>query len=502
MQVRLPDGSIGQFPDDMSEQEIESVLQRQFPPAGEQGYIEQLTKGSPQRQSEMKRISSQYRSGDITTPEYVLQNLGEAAGNIGDVVGRGIGDVVGGAYGLLPQSTRESVAGYVEPAGQALAPVAQTIGDVYGKAKEEAPRLMENIEAGTNIALLGLPASQRAKQIGGAVGRAGEATIKKFLPSPKSLSSQDLKLISSEMYQKADNLGGVFKPEITNKFVKDVYKELPQTELGQIVAGENSATALARRLEGAMDKPMTLQAAKEIDEALGDLAYGSLNPATGQVDSLGKKFLDIQGKFRSAIESASDDMVVGGKGGYDALKDARNYWATSLRLADVEKAIRKGLATEQPQTGIKNQFKALLNSKKIMKYSPEEVRAIDLAANKGALTDLLGTFGSRLNPQIIGAAMMLAVDPATGLAAFLGQSAASAAARKVATGIQLKKASQVENLIRQRVGDMSGQKYALTPEINQLLQEVGIMSLPSGGISELLNQLQEIQQTGTIQGNN
>jgi hypothetical protein len=200
----------------------------------------------------------------------------------------------------------------------------------------------------------------------------------------------------------------------------DVYKELPQTELGQIVTGENTATGLAKRLQSAMDKPMSLQAAQEIDEALGDFAYSSINPVTGQVDKQGMKFLNMQSKFRNAVENASDDMVIGGKEGYETLKDARQYWSTSLRLADVEKAIRKGLATEQPQTGIKNQFKTLLNSKKINQYSPAEVRAIESAANKGSLTDLLGTFGSRLNPQITGGAAFIGTgDPITGLGVLL-----------------------------------------------------------------------------------
>jgi hypothetical protein len=54
IEVQLPDGSIGEFPDGMSDGEIQSVLQKQFPPTGEQGYIEQISKGSPQRQSEMR----------------------------------------------------------------------------------------------------------------------------------------------------------------------------------------------------------------------------------------------------------------------------------------------------------------------------------------------------------------------------------------------------------------------------------------------------------------
>jgi hypothetical protein len=499
IEVQLPDGSIGEFPDGMSDGEIQSVLQKQFPPTGEQGYIEQISKGSPQRQSEMRRISSQFEQGEISAPEYALQNFGEAAGNIGDVAGRGIGDAFGLIGKAIPQSAKDTISQYTQPIGQAIAPIIQKTGEFYGDVKQAYPRAIENVEAGANIALLGAGGLPRRAAIQATTERAGKSIGQKFLPKPKELSADDLKQTAQSLYKIADEKGGVLKPEITNKFVTDVYKELPQTEIGQAVMGETPATKLTQRLQSVIDKPMSLNAAQEVDEALGDLAYKSINPVTGELDKEGYKFLNMQSKFRDAIEKADESMVVGGKDGFNTLNDARQYWATSLRLADIEKAIQKGANTEQPQTGIKNQFKALLNSKKIGKYSPAEVRAIEVAANKGTLTDILGNFGSRLNPQITGGAAFIATaDPLTGLGVFLGQSAASMGARKMATKIQLNKAKQVENLIRQRVGDTSGQKFQFTPELKGLMTELGIASLPAGGVSELLNQLQMIQQTGTI----
>lgn len=498
IEVELPDGRIAEFPENMSQEEIQNVLRQQIPQP-DISYLEQITEGSPQRRREMQRISSQYESGQITSPEYVLQNLGEAAGNIGDVAGRAIGDVASGAYGLLPESAQQNIEQAVAPIGRAVMPAIEQAGQYYGSLKEKYPRQMENVEAATNVGLLAAPALGRAKQIQGGVSRGGSALAQKVLPDPKTLSSEEIKKTASRLFKRADEKGGVLKTDVTNQFVDDVLDEIPQTDLGKAVIGENPVSKLTERIEFLRNRPMTLQAAQEIDEALGDLAYGSMNPVTGQIDKQGLKFLNVQSKFRNAIENAPEELVVGGKEGFDALKDARKYWATSLRLADVEKAIQKGLGTEQPQTGIKNAFKTLLNSKKIRNYSPSEVQAIKQAAQKGVLTDVLGTFGSRLNPQLTGIGVGLAAqDTSMGVLAFGAQAVGAGVARNAATKLQLARAKQVENLIRQRIGDTSGQKFALTPEIKLLAKEAGIVSMPSGGVQALLEELQNIQQTGTV----
>ena len=496
IEVELPDGTIAEFPDNMSQEEISNVLRQQYSiqPA-RQSYLTQIIEGSPKRQAEFQRIEEQVRSGEISVPEYILQGLGEGAGNIQDVAGRAVGDVVGGAYGLLPEQARGYIEQKAAPLGQAVLPYLQQIGDFYSDLKQEYPRTMENVEAVTNIGTLAAPMFARKQQITGGIERSGQAIKQKFLPKPKDLSAEDLKATASQLYKKADEVGGILKPDVTNKFVDDVLSELPQTKMGKAVIGETPVTKLTQRIQNLRNQPMTLQAAQEIDEALGDLAYSNMNAVTGQIDKQGIKFLNIQNKFRDAIENAPESMVVGGKEGFDALKDARKYWGTSLRLADVEKAIAKGLSTEQPQTGIKNAFKTLLNSKKIKQFSPAEVQAIKQAAEKGTLVDILGTMGSRLNPQFMAAGVgVTTMNPLAAGAAYLGQSALSSASRGAATSLQLKKARYVEDLIRQRVGAGDLQRMKLTPEIRLLAKELGLASAAGGTAKEILDELQNMQQ--------
>lgn len=503
IEVELPDGRIAEFPETMQPAEIQKILAEQFPSEQvNQSYAQEIMQGSPMRQQEALRIEDQYQQGNLTIPEVFVQKTGEIAGRVGDITGRAIGDVVGGAYGLLPEDFRESVSERLQPIGSAIAPALQTTGELYGQVKEKFPRAVENIEGAANIALFGAPALNRSKQIMGGVERGGKAIGQKFLPNPKELDAESLKATASELFNLADEKGGVLKPEITNKFIQDISEEIPQTQLGKIVAGGDSpVSSLIDRVQNIQNQPMSLKAAQEIDEILGDLAYSNVNPATGAVNKEGMKFLNIQSKFRNVIEEASEASVVGGKDGFKALKDARKYWSTSLRLRDVEKAIQRGLMTEQPQTGIKNAFKSLYNSKKISQYSPAEVQAIKNAAEKGILVDVLGTMGSRLNPQLVGAGTFIGTgNPLASMGAAIAQTAVSGASRKAATALQLKKAKQVEKLIRQRVGQGSNQKMALTPEIKLLAKELGIVSIPSGGVSALLDEINKIQETKTIIG--
>ena len=473
-------------------------IEEQNSTARPQGYLSQIVSGSPQRQNEMQRIITQREAGNISAPEAVFQNFGEAAGNIGDVVGRGMGDVIGGAYGLLPQEFRQGVSTVTAPIGQAIAPAIQKTSEFYGNLKDAFPRTMENVEAGANIASLGGAGALRRQAIGDSVTIAGKSIAQKFLPEPKSLTSQELKQIGGQLFKTANEKGGILSPKLTNQYLDDIAKETPQTEAGIILQGENATTQLLKRAQELRDKPLDLESAKEIDEILGELAYSNITPF-GELDKNGRRFQNMQSKFRSTIENADESMVAGGKEGFEALKSARGYWATSLRLRDIEKIIEKGLQAEQPATSIKNGFKTLLNSKKISSYSPQEVQAIREAANKGAMTDLVGTFGSRLSPQITAGVVGIGtMNPVAGLAAGAANYAFTAGARKAATSMQLKKAKFVENLILERVGK-GNQKFSLTPEIKKLSKEVGIMTLPAGGASALLDELKNIQETGTVE---
>jgi hypothetical protein len=121
--VQLPDGNIGEFPDSMSDQQIEGVLQKQFP----------------------KKTSSPARA---LKPE--ARTFGNYAGEVASGVGRGIADDVTGIAQTVahPIDTVKGLAkqgvGAVRAAGQeyrdnAAAPTGQRLTAAALKGLEEAP---------------------------------------------------------------------------------------------------------------------------------------------------------------------------------------------------------------------------------------------------------------------------------------------------------------------------------------------------------------------------
>ena len=132
-------------------------------------------------------------------------------------------------------------------------------------------------------------------------------------------SSAEAKQVASAYYDLADRSGGKLTPQFTNKFVDSVAEKAPQTEAGQAVAGQSAVSGLVDRLQALRDKPMTLQGAQEVDEALGgliDQQYGVRG-----LSKEGKQIADVQQSFRAQIANAEPGDVEGGVPG--SMRSAR-----------------------------------------------------------------------------------------------------------------------------------------------------------------------------------
>jgi hypothetical protein len=146
---------------------------------------------------------------------------------------------------------------------------------------------------------LSVAAQRRAGLFGNAPPLTGEFTQKPFAPgvNPEEMpepagptsstgvggptfpvkTAADAKAVAGAFCKAADAAGGTLTPAFTNRFIDEIGKVAPQTGAGQLVAGETPVAALVRRMnEGAgdlpplRDQPLSLQAAQEIDEALGN----------------------------------------------------------------------------------------------------------------------------------------------------------------------------------------------------------------------------------------
>lgn len=473
----------------------------------EEGFFSGVRSDLKKRGEQLKVSREATAAGKQTPLEREVQEIGTVLGGAGDIVGRGIGAAAKGIYSALPERVQKDFrdAGEELKSTKPVQAGLEMLGsgmEKYQKFSQENPRAARNIEALANIGLAVAPAIGRGKQIGESAEGIGQGIISKFA-KPEKLNSEDLRRVGGQLFKEAEAKGGILKPHVTNKFIAEISQKAPQTYAGRIIAGNDEVTNLLDRVQDLADRPLTLEAAKEVDETLGDLAYKNMD--MGKFTAEGKKFLDMRSSFRRIIEDAADNDVVGGKSGFDVLKEARKYWSTSLRLRDIERIIERAQNMQVPATGIKTGFRNLIANKNALKgYSPQEIDAIRKAAKTGIITDLMAVFGSRLNPIITGSAVSIGTaNPLMGIAAGVGNYATSSMARGLATASQLKKARFVEDLIRRRVQKSATQSVKLTPEILGFMKEIGISQMPAGGVSELLNMLEQMQKENNVpQGNN
>jgi hypothetical protein len=256
---------------------------------------------------------------------------------------------------------------------------------------------------------------------------------------PPQVKSEDLAAKAAERYSYADEKGGLLRPEVTNKFIDDIQKLAPQTEMGKVMSGDSPFTKIVDKISSIRDKPISLAGAQEFDEGLSEAIEGLLD--NGRPTKAARKVMDIQSTFRKAVETSPEEMVIGGKEGFQALKEGRQLWSKSRKLADVERIIARAELSDNPATVIKSGFKTLLlNKNRTRGFSKEELEAVKKAASSGIVSDTARVvFGSRLIPII---------STATGGAgAGLAAQGASMASRGISNKAQLGRASALADLI-------------------------------------------------------
>jgi hypothetical protein len=274
-----------------------------------------------------------------------------------------------------------------------------------------------------------------------------------FQKSPKTMTSDEIRKAAGRLYKQADEKGGILTSDVTDSFVDEIQKLKPQTDIGQIVGGESQFSKLVNKVSEIRGRNMSLAEAQELDELLGEAMDSFVD--SGRLTKQGKKILDIQTILRDKIENTSADLIVGGKEGFEALKEGRKLWAQSRKLADVERIIERASRMEQPATGIKSGFRALLaNPKRLRGFTPAERKAMKKASESGFLQDITRTFGSRLVPIVTGAS-------GGGLGGTAAATLGSTASRGVGARIQADKAREVAEIIA-RGGGAAPARQALS----------------------------------------
>lgn len=261
------------------------------------------------------------------------------------------------------------------------------------------------------------------------------------------LSANDIKSQANAAYKKADEIGGVLKPEFTDDFLSKARSSiLSDDELINTMKSNKPLADAFDDLNIFKGQPLTLQRAQALDEQLGNMIDAQTE--LGKVNKIGSKLLNVQREFRNSIENATEDQITGTKEGFQALKDGRKLWTKSIKLNDIERILQKADSADNKATVIKNGFSALQNKAGGLNgYTAEEKKAISIAAKTGLTTDILKVLGSRLGPIGAGILGTASTGPVGGIAAGAASYATSAAARRAAEAIQLGKANRVADLI-------------------------------------------------------
>jgi hypothetical protein len=446
-----------------------------------------------------------YRQGNITKPEEAYQLAGNVlAGGAGDVAGNAIvsgiktaNDLTGGyagdaISGALARGMSIPVGSSGRTVGERIQGLAQGADETYSNFSKEHPRLAANLEATGNLAMLGLPAFKRGKEVAGAVEEVGSA-----LKKVPVMASDEIRNKGSALFELAKSQGGRASPEFFDNFINTI-KEKAQKDplviaLKKKTGNPEAYSELADVVKDFSGQPLTFERARALDEELGSLAYQNVD-SFGKVNDMGRQFLDMQHTLGKMIDEAPETMFLGGKEGFETVKEAKKYWAAQSRMRDVERVMENADRYANPETVIQTGFKTLLrNGKKASLYTPQEVNAMEKAARTGVAGDLFHLMGSGLAPigaGIAGSAVGGQQDGVEGAAigalAALPVFALRKFSKGIAKSIQTGKAENVTREIAKRVQDFP--KQNLVPALANLSGQVGTVAAPIG-IQDALRQL-------------
>lgn len=414
-----------------------------------------------QRGAESANLDQQAAEGNYSQPVSQLHKLGQLGAGVNDA----IGTVAGSAYNtLMTDKGKQNINAQAQriaatPVGQAGIAALQKGGEIWDTYKQANPQTADILGSAVNIgtAAMGLGGiGNAAGAIGDIAGEGGQkvaqisaetaSDIAKKLKTTPLPTSADIKDLAQKSYKLADETGGTLSPEFANKLYDSVDAMKPQTEHGMATVGQNALAGLAEDWKTLRDKPVTLQAAQEMDEGLSQRIDKHVDKVTGKLDKEGAQLYDVQSQFRNMIDEAKPEDITGGKEGFDALNQGRSLWSTSLRVGDMERILTRAQMTDNPATSIKTGFRTLYNNPSRMRgYNDAEKAAIKKAAESGVIGDTLRTvIGSRLLSLVGGSV-------GGGAPGALLSVPISAASRAVATGMQAKRANNAIRTVAQRI---------------------------------------------------
>lgn len=426
--VQLEDGSIHEFPDDATQDEMNSLLPPPPDPlSATSNFSNAVQKGYTNLG--LGLINGGNNIGDLTgaiSPDDAAKNRQIYSNTKNDVgqqlptqpgISRWLGNMLGAnAPALLAGPIAGPLVG-----GAAL-------GATEALSNEDPSQMTpgnQAIDVGKNSALYAL--------LGKGTDMAMKGVYNVFNPAP---TAQQLREIAGHYYTAAAQSGDTFPSTLTDSLIDKTASQAPQTLAGKATIGTSPVSDLVSRWGVLRGQPLDMSSVQEMDEGLGSLIDKEVQP-NGRLSKAGKDLMDTQTNFRNMV---MDHDTAGG----DALQNARQAWAQGAKMSDLEKIQTRADLSDNPATTIKSGIRTLLsNPARTRGWSPDEVSVLKSAADRGALGGTLHVFGSRLIPLITGMVGESVGGPVGAMVgAGLGQGGSSLM-RSGATAIQNSKLNDV-----------------------------------------------------------
>lgn len=353
------------------------------------------------------------------------------------------------------------------PADIALGPKGgQSVASVIGKAAtlsglQAAGETKDLTDIGQTAADVGSAVAVSALT-SGLISGVGKGYQKLFNTNPTAavskMNADDVKSLATDAYKVAAEKGGVLKSQFIDNLIGKASEFDKQTKIGKALTGSSPISQIKEALAPFKGKKLDLASLQEVDEVLGDKIDDYVE--NGVIKKAGLPLLKLQSSLREMIDSASPEIIEGGKQGFESLREARALWSKAAKLRDIEKIITRAEMTDNPATAIKTGFRTLFsNSNRFKYFNQEEKKLIKEAAKSGIVTDTLRTFGSRLIPigEIVGGG---------GISSAVVGQATSMASRNLATRSQIAKANKVSQQI---LGNLSPKANSVINPLNPII---------------------------------
>lgn len=194
----------------------------------------------------------------------------------------------------------------------------------------------------------------------------------------KQYTSAELRDMSSAKFTEAEKLGGgQYNSGIIDRALSRINKTVSQTPEARAVAGDTPATQYMSRLESLRGKPLSLTAAREIDQDLTRAINSHIDPLTGIVKQDGMDLMNVQTALRETLEKASvrDLMPLQFKTPKD-LSLAKNELDS---LKTLEKTLIKSVETSTKSGDVTlaaNEAKSLSNVRQQIKAQQDVIGSI------------------------------------------------------------------------------------------------------------------------------